>query len=82
MPEPLPALHPVTCRRCATTVGVAKNSLAQTSIQWSGDAGAQCTELAEHRAAGRRTALVPVCEALRASIEEAVREGSLSVSEP
>ncbi len=75
-------MRTVACRRCATTVLVGKHSLAHTSIQWRGDAGALCEELAARRAAGERTALVPVCESLRASIEEAVREGSLPVPDP
>lgn len=69
----------VACRRCATIVGVRKNSSAQTSVQWRGDAAATCTELAEHRAEGRHPALVPACEALSASIEEAVRAGQVPV---
>ncbi|MDP9100882.1 MAG: hypothetical protein M3N21_01895 [Actinomycetota bacterium] len=72
----------VTCRRCATTVLVAKFSLAQTSIQWRGDAGATCAELARRRAAGQDTALVPACESLRESIDEAVREGLVEVPVP
>ena len=75
-------MHPVTCRRCATTVSVQKNSLAQTSVQWRGDAGVACAELAARREAGELTALVPVCLALRESIEEAVRDGTLPVPAP
>jgi hypothetical protein len=69
----------VACRRCATVVGVRKNSLAQTSIQWRGDSTATCTELAERRAAGLHPAQVPACEALRASIDAAVRAGQVPV---
>ena len=72
-------MREVTCRRCATTVLVRKNTLSQTSIQWLADAGETCTELAEQRAAGVPTARVAGCTALRESIDEAVREGRLEV---
>jgi hypothetical protein len=70
----------VACRRCATTVLVRKNSAAQTSVQWRGDSTATCTELAERRAGGLHPALVPRCEALAASIDEAVAEGRIPVT--
>ena len=71
----------VACHRCGTTVQVRKSSLAQTSVQWRGDAAARCAELAEHRAAGQQPGLVPACEALRKSIDEAVRDGLLPVTD-
>ena len=71
----------VACRRCATTVLVRKSSAAQTSIQWRGESSATCTELAERRAAGLHPALVPACEALRGSIDDAVRAGRVPVCE-
>ena len=71
----------LSCRRCATTVLVRKNTLTQTSIQWLADAGETCTELAEQRAAGRPTGLVSGCTALRESIEDAVAEGRLAILE-
>ena len=74
-------LHQVACRRCATTVLVRKSSRAQTSIQWRGDSAKTCTELAERRAAGMHPALVPACESLRQTIDEAVREGRVPVSD-
>lgn len=74
-------MQEVLCRRCATTVLVRKNTLTQTSIQWLGDAGETCTELAEQRTAGTPSARVPGCTALRESIEEAVRDGRLQVLE-
>lgn len=72
-------LREVTCRRCATTVLVRKNTPTQTSIQWLSDAGATCSELAEQRQSGRLTALVSGCTALGESIDEAVRDGRLEV---
>jgi len=71
----------VACRRCGTVVGVRKNSLSQTSIQWRGDAASTCTELAERRAAGQHPALVPKCQALTESIDEAVSAGLVPVSD-
>ncbi|MBK5307926.1 MAG: hypothetical protein JJD92_14675 [Frankiaceae bacterium] len=70
----------VACRRCATTVLVRKNSAAQTSVQWRGDSAATCTELAERRAAGLHPALVPKCESLTASIDEAVADGRVTIT--
>jgi hypothetical protein len=72
----------VACRRCATTVLVRKNSAAQTSVQWRGDSTSTCTELAERRARGLHPALVPACESLRASIDEAVADGRVKVTDP
>lgn len=72
-------MQELACRRCATTVLVRKNTLTQTSIQWLADAGETCAELAEQRAAGRTTALLHGCAALRESIDEAVRDGRLPV---
>ena len=74
-------LHEVTCRRCAAAVLVRKSSLAQTSIQWRRTAAQTCFELAERQAAGQHPGLVPACQALHASIDEAVREGRLEVAE-
>ena len=69
----------VSCRRCGTVVGVRKNSAAQTSVQWRGDSASTCAELAERRAAGLHPALVPKCQALTESIDEAVRAGLVPV---
>ena len=69
----------VACRRCGTVVGVRKNSMSQTSIQWRGDSGSTCAELAERRAAGLHPALVPKCEALTRSIDEAALAGQIPV---
>ncbi|GAC1612032.1 MAG: hypothetical protein NVS3B26_30910 [Mycobacteriales bacterium] len=74
-------MRELACARCGTTVLVRKNTAAQTSIQWLADAGEACAELAQQRAAGRTTALVLGCGALRRSIEDAVHEGRLEVLE-
>jgi hypothetical protein len=75
-----PVLHEVACRRCGTAVGVRKNSLAQTTVQWLGDTSS-CEELAARRSAGEHTARVSRCEALRESIEAAVEAGVVRVIE-
>lgn len=72
-------LQELTCRRCATSVLVRKNTAAQTTVQWLADAGRTCTEIAEQRSAGRQPGPVAGCTALRESIEDAVREGRLAV---
>ena len=71
----------VSCRRCGTVVGVRKNSVSQTSIQWRGDSAATCTELSERRSAGQHPALVPRCQSLTESIDEAVRAGLVPLDE-
>jgi hypothetical protein len=75
------AMCEVACSRCATVVLVRKNSAAQTSIQWRGRSTEMCAELAERRAKGIHPALVPACESLRSSIDDAVREGRVAVSD-
>ena len=74
-------LREIACRRCGTEVLVRKSSVAQTSVQWRGDSAQLCAELAEQRARGVHPALVPACESLRQSIDEAVREGLLEVAD-
>ena len=71
----------VACRRCGTVVGVRKNGLSQTSIQWRGDSASTCPELSERRAQGQHPALVPKCQALTESIDHAVRAGLVPVDE-
>ncbi|MFE8013900.1 hypothetical protein ACFU3O_14305 [Streptomyces antibioticus] len=70
----------MSCVRCATTVLVRKSSLAQTSVQWP-DGAQGCSEFADLLAAGGRprTAVIPTCTRLRASIEQAVMAGELTV---
>ncbi|HEX3788684.1 MAG TPA: hypothetical protein VHW44_12545 [Pseudonocardiaceae bacterium] len=72
-------LAPVRCQSCINEVLVRKASAAQTSIQWTTAAVRQCPEFAAHSAAGRPTALVDGCHALRDSIWRAVTEGQLEV---
>ncbi|MFB4303890.1 hypothetical protein [Actinomadura sp. NTSP31] len=72
----------VSCLQCGAVVLVEKNSLAQTSVQWTGDSG-RCAEFTERlaRLGPPRTALIPTCEQLRESIDDAVRNGVLQVPE-
>lgn len=59
----------VECGRCGTVVRVRKYGLAQTSIQWTGDAQRRCP------AFDARTG----CPDLRRSIDDAVAVGLLHV---
>jgi hypothetical protein len=74
-------MTPVACRNCAARVLVRKSSWDQTSVQWSADATARCTERAEAQKisahAGRGVFLV--CSALGESIVDAVRHGDLPI---
>lgn len=72
-------MQPVDCRSCGTRVLVQKNSLPHTSIQWTTDAGTACGEFAPRVAAGASSALITHCQALRESVEEAVRLGTVEV---
>ena len=71
----------VGCHRCGATVLARKSSWNQTSVQWSADAMAKCTErqradqLSEHGGRG----LFLACSAINQSIVDAVRNGELSV---
>jgi len=73
---------PVECAECGAIVQVAKFSMQHTSVQWDGTAVRQCAEFAERTAAGEQTPLIERCEAMRVSIEMAVREGRVPVAPP
>jgi DNA-directed RNA polymerase subunit RPC12/RpoP len=75
-------LQPVDCRSCGTRVLVKKNSPQHTSIQWTSDSARSCPEVAARVAAGENAARVEGCGKLRDSIEQAVWEGRLEVSNP
>ncbi|WP_082686502.1 ferredoxin [Mycobacterium sp. IS-3022] len=73
-------LVPVDCGNCGARVLVRKSSWAQTSVQWDAEAMASCQELRAAEALkyhGR--GLVLVCAALRESIEDAARRGSVPI---
>ncbi len=69
----------VSCLDCPATVLVKKNSEHHTSIQWTSEALSQCQEFRreERRPAGRKVR--SECSRLRASIEAAVRDGSIPI---
>jgi hypothetical protein len=73
---------PVQCAECGAVVQAAKFSMQHTSVQWNGAAVRQCAEFAERTAAGEQTPLIERCDAMRASIETAVREGRVPVAPP
>lgn len=73
---------PVQCAECGAVVRAAKFSVQHTSVQWDCAAVRQCAEFASRAAAGEQTPLIERCDAMRASIENAVREGRLPVAPP
>jgi hypothetical protein len=66
----------VSCLDCLATVKVRKNSEPHTSIQWTDEAVAHCTEFARR---GAERSVMESCPRLKASIETAVRDGALEV---
>lgn len=68
-------MQPVECGDCGNEVLVHKRSLPHTAVQWTRSTD-HCPELA-----GPDSARVPVCARLRASIEQAVRDGALTVDD-
>ena len=67
------------CLDCQARVKVRKNSEHHTSIQWSQEAVAECATFAKlAREEGGRP-IHSGCSRLAASIEEAVRDGAVSV---
>jgi hypothetical protein len=73
---------PVQCAECGAVVAAAKFSVQHTSVQWDAAAVRRCAEFTRRAAAGEQTALIERCEAMRGSIESAVREGRLPVAPP
>jgi hypothetical protein len=71
----------VTCRHCDAQVRARKNSEFHTSIQWTADAVARCTEFARAAADGTRV-VHESCPRLKASIEQAAKTGRLPMGEP
>jgi hypothetical protein len=69
----------VECGACAAVVQVKKNSEHHTSIQWTADAVAQCRQFARlAEEPGGRKVHAP-CPRLADSIEQAVREGAVTI---
>ena len=69
----------VACLDCLVHVRVKKNSDHQTSIQWTAEAVAECSECArlEQEPGGRK--VHAGCPRLSASIEQSVKDGNVSI---
>ena len=74
-------LRPVRCQGCGNQVRVRKNSSVHTSVQWTAEAVRRCPEFAAAADESGNTALIDTCYTLRDSIEQAVRDGTLSVAD-
>ncbi|MDJ0393372.1 hypothetical protein QMK17_08500 [Rhodococcus sp. G-MC3] len=68
-------LAPVECRACGTCVLVRKNSVKQTSVQWTSKPANTCPVFRD----AENSATVDSCQRLQDSIDHAVMEGILSV---
>lgn len=73
---------PVQCRRCAAEVLVRKSTDVQTSVQWTGSAKVLCPEIEAAVGTGRHPGLVDSCLSLRATVAEAVADGTVTVADP
>ncbi|WP_063782303.1 hypothetical protein [Streptomyces vietnamensis] len=73
-------MQAVECAACGNQVLCEKFSIAHTSVQWTADAAVVCTEFGERVGRGGNTARMRTCGALRASIDRAVEDGTLTVS--
>ena len=71
----------VRCLDCDATVRVRKNSEHHTSIQWSAEATTACTEFAKRNSEPGGRVVHESCSRLKASIENAVREGRLQTGD-
>src|SRR5688500_5065103 len=69
----------IACRECQARVMVRKNSEHHTSIQWTRDAVEDCAFFAELTRQDDGRPIHSGCPRLVASIEEAVRDGVLSI---
>ena len=74
------SLQEVSCLDCLARVRVKKNSEYHTSIQWTSEAQANCSEFARKNAEAGHRLVHESCSRLKASIDAAVREGKLQVS--
>jgi len=75
---------PVACARCGAGVEVRKSSWNQTSVQWTGPALSRCEErcTAMQLAGDGGRVLFLACSALKGSIADAVRTGTVPVVAP
>ena len=72
-------LQEVPCMDCTARVLVRKNSEHHTSIQWTQEAVQDCTSFAKMSQQEGGRPVHAGCPRLNKSIEEAVREGAVSV---
>ncbi|MFC4603873.1 hypothetical protein [Rhodococcus kronopolitis] len=75
-------MQELSCTSCGNRVLVEKYSPTHTSVQWLEDSEASCPEFARKVAEGMRIDRIPTCVKLRASIEEAARQGVLGMDAP
>lgn len=75
------SLQEVSCLDCLARVRVRKNSEFHTSIQWTAEAQANCAEFARRNADAGHRLVHESCSRLKASIDAAVREGMLRISD-
>ena len=72
-------LQDVPCMDCKARVLVRKNSEHHTSIQWTQEAVSDCTTFAKMNQQEGGRQVYAGCPRLNKSIEEAVRDGAVSV---
>ncbi|SEB68371.1 hypothetical protein [Streptomyces sp. TLI_105] len=72
-------MRAVECAACGNQVLCEKFSVAHTSVQWTADAAVACAEFRDRVRPGVTTARMRTCRALRASIDRAVEDGTLTV---
>lgn len=72
-------LAEVACLDCLARVRVKKNSEHHTSIQWTDEAVAQCTEFRKLASQPEGRAPHASCPRLRSSIDQAVRDGAIEI---
>ena len=72
-------LVPVSCLDCLATVKVKKNSDHHTSVQWNDDAVHACPVFARRTPTARGRAIHHACPRMSASIDAAVRDGSVPI---
>ena len=74
-------LAEVSCLDCLARVRVKKNSPHHTSIQWSAEALDACAEFARRSSEDGGRVVYESCSRLKASIEDAVRDGRLQMAD-
>lgn len=72
-------LQEIPCMDCKARVLVRKNSEHHTSIQWTQEAVSDCTTFAKMNQQEGGRPVHAGCPRLNKSIEEAVRDGAVSV---